>query len=450
MSKRPVTTIPVLMCIDVEPDKFKIDMNANEDWKGFEQSFEFFQGLRSRFQRATGRPVHYCWFLRMDPQIELGYGRADWVIRRYSSLIDQIIDAGDAIGLHVHAWQRHEKTQTWVLELGDQSWIDHCLRVGFESFRMSLNQQCRYFRFGDLYTNDATLALVEKLGAQVDLTLEPGQQSERISESLTPVSFDTSGMPRTPYRPARNNFRKPDTASERALWILPLTTGSIDWDSEVNGGRDHLSTLAELWPKKIASRLRTRRQTLGGFLERADGEFIAGWAYDSGRPDEQLEVEIFADQRLIATVPAATFRADVLADGRGNGRHCFNVNLPSFLADGKRHSISARVKGRSFTLTNSPLELKAVSRSAPTTSLNLSYDTWPLCRLIDNTLTSDSPYLTLVVRSDVITQADQRSNMEQTLSHVLTHRAVNQMAFSTPGELIDHVGFSSKVRTAWQ
>src|SRR5215831_10264271 len=107
-----MTRIPIVMCIDVEPDQFLIDVDAKEDWNGFAQTFEFFNALRQHFEVATGRPVHYSWFLRMDPQIELGYGQADWVVQRYDALIQKLRRAGDAIGLHVHAWQWQESSRT--------------------------------------------------------------------------------------------------------------------------------------------------------------------------------------------------------------------------------------------------------------------------------------------------------------------------------------------------
>lgn len=172
--------IPVVMCIDVEPDERLIDRSVQKDWSGFETTYELFNKLRPRLEAATRSPVHFSWFFRMDAQIASTYGSASWAVTRYRSLIERIKQAGDAIGLHTHAWRWNDSLNKWTVDLASQDWIDSCLRMGFESFRKSLNERCLYFRFGDRWMNNATLSLIEKLGARFDLTLEPGQTGGRI------------------------------------------------------------------------------------------------------------------------------------------------------------------------------------------------------------------------------------------------------------------------------
>jgi len=437
-----VKKTPVVICIDVEPDERLIDPDLRQPWTGFESTYHFFSQLRPRLEAATGQPVHFSWFFRMDPQIAHVYGTADWVVKHHSSLIGKIRSAGDALGLHVHAWRWKESLATWVVDL-DQPWVDHCVRLAFESFRTSVNQPCAYFRFGDLWTNDATLALVEELGAQIDLTPEPGQRGCRADEFFADRFVDTSGMPRRPYHPSRSDFRKADELHGRRLWIMPMSTGSTDWIPEIfengNGSSDPARRKIVPARTRLRSALNSMRGRYEGFLDRCDREFIAGWAYDNSRPDARVEVEIYDDQFLLATIPAGIFRADLLAKGKGNGRCCFNVGLPSCLKDGNAHLIRAKVKGTSFYLNNSPLELKCNAADSPTkcATLNLSFDTWGLCRIIDRVLSnSEEPYLALVVRSDVATLPDQGSNMEQTLEYLLTHPSITELAFETPAELI--------------
>jgi len=43
-----VKKIPVVICIDVEPDERLIDPNLKKPWTGFERTFEFFTQLRFR------------------------------------------------------------------------------------------------------------------------------------------------------------------------------------------------------------------------------------------------------------------------------------------------------------------------------------------------------------------------------------------------------------------
>ena len=156
--------IPVLICIDIEPDERTLDPRARLDWTGFEQSYEFFSDLRPRLETATGSPVHFSWFLRMDPQITHTYGSAHWVVTRYARLIDRLQGAGDELGLHVHAWRWDHRSQGWIADLADQTWVDHCVRSSFEAFHTSLKRRCRSFRFGDHWMNDQTLDLLEQIG----------------------------------------------------------------------------------------------------------------------------------------------------------------------------------------------------------------------------------------------------------------------------------------------
>jgi len=223
--------IPVLICIDIEPDERTLDPRARVDWTGFEKSYEIFSELRSRLETATGSPVHFSWFLRMDPQITHAYGSAHWVVTRYPRLFEELHSAGDELGLHTHAWRWDHHSQGWVADFGDQKWIDHCVRSSFEAFRTSLKRQCRSFRFGDHWMNDQTLDLLERLGAQFDLTLEPGQSQSSLTpdEHFTGSFPDVAQVPQAPYRPHTTDFRKRGVARKRDLWMIPVSAGSVEW-----------------------------------------------------------------------------------------------------------------------------------------------------------------------------------------------------------------------------
>src|SRR5262245_40627674 len=75
-------SIPIVACIDVEPDEREIDTVA-KDWCGFEQLTRFLGTFRDRLEQATQAPARFSWFLRIDPQIEHTYGVSWWVVERY-------------------------------------------------------------------------------------------------------------------------------------------------------------------------------------------------------------------------------------------------------------------------------------------------------------------------------------------------------------------------------
>ena len=219
---------PVIICLDVEPDEREVDNNANTDWKGFEGTSRFFVNLRPRLEGVTSAPVKFSWFFRMDPQIERAYGLPWWVVSRYRDVIKELELAGDEIGLHTHAWRWDEARQRWTSDYGDQKWVSHCVHTSFEAYRKAFGRSCVTFRFGDHWMNNETMGLLESLGVRFDLTIEPGKKArpglfrEEVQTGSLP---DYTSTPRQPYRPSRQDYRKPSRKRARDLWAIPVSTG---------------------------------------------------------------------------------------------------------------------------------------------------------------------------------------------------------------------------------
>ena len=97
-----------------------------------------------------------------------------------------------------------------------------------------------------------------------------------------------------------------------------------------------------------------------GYLDSADCQSIAGWAWDSNQPDAAIDVDIYDGAALIGTVTANQFRQDLLNAGKGNGVHGFTFATPASLRDGQPHSIRVKFSGTStdigapLTITCSP------------------------------------------------------------------------------------------------
>lgn len=222
------TKIPVLLCIDIEPDERKLDPTAQPDWLGFEKSYDYFNQLRDSLVEATGSPVHFSWFLRMDPQITHVYGSPDWVVTRYRDLIKALEATGDELGLHTHAIRWDENSRDWIADYQDQEWIDHCVRSSCEAFQTSMARRCQSFRFGDHWMNDRTSQLLENLEVEFDLTPEFSAGPPQMDgETFTGAFPDYTRIPQAPYRPSKKDFKRRGKWRRRDLWILPVSAGGL-------------------------------------------------------------------------------------------------------------------------------------------------------------------------------------------------------------------------------
>src|ERR1044071_4522952 len=172
-------TIPVIICMDVEPDVRELDLRARADWKGFEESLPFIEALRAR-PRSSARARNFSWFVRMDPQVETVYGTAGWAATKYAEAFARLHTAGDEIGLHTHAWRWDAQRRRWVVDQGDAEWVGHCLRTSFRAYEEAFGRACDSFRFGDRWMSDEALAFVERMGVRFDLTVEPGRPGHQF------------------------------------------------------------------------------------------------------------------------------------------------------------------------------------------------------------------------------------------------------------------------------
>jgi alginate O-acetyltransferase complex protein AlgJ len=98
-----------------------------------------------------------------------------------------------------------------------------------------------------------------------------------------------------------------------------------------------------------------------GSHDSANCEAISGWAWDAAHPEAVVTVDIYEDQRLIASLAAASFRPDLLEAGKGNGYHAFVYTPAARLADGRPHAITVKINGTASSLSNTPKTLLCAS-----------------------------------------------------------------------------------------
>jgi hypothetical protein len=223
-------SIPIVLCVDVEPDERLVDRRRAAPWMGFEKLSAHVSGLRKRIEDRHGIAIRLAWFLRMDPQVKEAHGDATWAATRYGEQLEAAAAQGDDIGLHIHAYRWNDAAAAWVADHGNPDWVAECVHMSADAFRAAFQRRCGSYRMGDRYIDDATLALMESLGGRVDLTVEPGYEASPavFLEQLHTGSLpDLRAAPRRVYRPARRDFRCVDSSGGRTIAILPLSTWRI-------------------------------------------------------------------------------------------------------------------------------------------------------------------------------------------------------------------------------
>lgn len=229
-AREDLPSIPVVLCIDVEPDAHFMDLRAPSAWDGFARTWDLLESWRGAIGRRSACEPHFSWFLRMDRQVQRGYGSLAWAVDRHGALVDAIRASGDQLGLHVHAWRWKDDRKGWVIDYADAAWLDDCLTEAFAAFAEAVGAPCTNFRFGDHWMSQAAFARLEALGVEVDLTPEPGQGPESFYEPgvrFTGELPDQRPVPPHPYRPSVSDYRVSDPARTSGPWVLPVTTARV-------------------------------------------------------------------------------------------------------------------------------------------------------------------------------------------------------------------------------
>jgi len=193
--------IPVVLGVDAEPDSRYPDPGDPEPWHGLEAMFAFMGRLRRRLVRATGEPAAFSWFLRMDRQIETVYGSAEWAARRYARQLELLREEGDEVGVHPHVVRLVDGD--WLIDHGNPDATRDVVGTSIQAYRSAFGDECRIHRAGDRMLSSEWLAMLERGGVEVDLTVEPGEPgTDTLDHGVrwTGAIPDYSDAPREPYR----------------------------------------------------------------------------------------------------------------------------------------------------------------------------------------------------------------------------------------------------------
>ena len=132
-------------------------------------------------------------------------------------------------------------------------------------------------------------------------------------------------------------------------WVNNTTTGWTDPTNFINARRNFVRN--------------------EGYLDRVTCDRIDGWAWNSGRPNDPVDVDIYDGSTRLATATANQYHSDLVAAGKGNGSHGFSYALPASLKDGRAHTIKLMIAGTSFALVGSGASITCASAVASPASI---------------------------------------------------------------------------------
>jgi hypothetical protein len=85
------------------------------------------------------------------------------------------------------------------------------------------------------------------------------------------------------------------------------------------------------------------RHGVDGFVDRVLAGEVIGWAFDPKKPHRRVHVVARCEGRIVAEALADLPRKDLAQDGKGDGRHGFNLRLPPALLDGAARQVRIEV-----------------------------------------------------------------------------------------------------------
>ena len=96
---------------------------------------------------------------------------------------------------------------------------------------------------------------------------------------------------------------------------------------------------------RVAQRL-TGRRPVEGFVDGVLVGDVRGWAFDPNTPQLRVHVVAVCDGRVVGEALADLSRRDLVQEGRGDGRHAFNLKLPATLLDGSPRRVRIEAVSR--------------------------------------------------------------------------------------------------------
>jgi hypothetical protein len=226
---------PIVVEIDVENDEYNPSVWGRAAWQSVPLAFAAIDEARNVLA-ADGHRARFAWGLRLDPQVEIGEGRPDYLLSEFASEIDAARLRGDSFGLHPH-WFRLVNGQ-WVEDTADAAWDEECIGISLAAFRAGFGKTPGWVHFGESWMDQACFNRAVDEGIRLVLTPEPGM---KIDPKFLPGPLFLGTYPeyashlRRPYWASRRNFQR--RGLQRRTIIVPRTAAPLP--NPIDGGSTH-------------------------------------------------------------------------------------------------------------------------------------------------------------------------------------------------------------------
>lgn len=219
--------IPIHFATDIEPDE-RLPAPGKDSFDSAAFAFKDLFSRRAELEDATGSPVRFGWYVRMDPHVRALYGSSNVIADRYGKQFEEAVQAGDEVGLHIHCADRN-KHGGWRANYDDRNLVEDAIEDSVSSFRSFFGWECRSARMGDMWTNSHCVAKFEALGIEYDVSPESGLRPLQMAAHYPGTKSlgrrpSMMHVPSTPYQPDPADFRRPGADQKRRIWIIPLTS----------------------------------------------------------------------------------------------------------------------------------------------------------------------------------------------------------------------------------
>ena len=168
-----------LISVDSDPDRpeyggARYDIPNQLTWRDLTKFTTSFSTLRKELLADNVDGLKITWFLRCDDQLRIVHGDAAWSLKKFEPAWKRLIEEGDEMAWHPHAWRWSKQAGCWYNELTDMEYIVKMYEDGFNLFRETMGFAPAATRAGMNYHTNKTIEKLDALGIRADLSAHPG------------------------------------------------------------------------------------------------------------------------------------------------------------------------------------------------------------------------------------------------------------------------------------